>query len=499
MKKLLFIIILLQAVMASQAQEWEVLSLETEANFQDICFALTDENYVFVAGGEEIYKSVDGGDSWISLTQGYSQSIWGITFPTTTTGYVASNDGYILKTTDGGQNWSISLQLTSGGFDRIVFKDEDNGIATGSATYTTSDGGDNWTITVSEGYWALDYAEGDTYFAASQIKIMKTTNNGQSWTTLKQDFNSLFGAVSFYDDTHGLVGDAGKVLISNNGGVSWDTYDSPGFGINRAAGRMDFDTCFISGEDGLIFKSTDGGVNWVQDGDFSGSLLRDMDITPDNVIFSCGFEGLVIRKTYAEPEADPAISVEPTALVFDSIPYVDTTFSMLTVTNTGGKVLRVDSIVSDQIYFWTNQGAFNLLANESKTFEVFFSPGKSGFYEGVLTIYNNTKFTGSKKVAMSGFGMDAVGFDENKLPQNNFIIYPNPASTGITVSFDEAIKSNSQLTIRDICGVVCLQSDLTQSGKGAYKLNVAQLKPGLYFVSVLNKSTSFTKKLLINK
>lgn len=498
MKKLLFIFILLQTILVLKAQEWEVLDLETEANFQDVCYALTDENYVFVAGGEEIYKSADGGDSWSSLNQSFTTTIWGITFPTTSTGYVCSNDGYILKTTDGGQNWSISLQLSSGGFDRVVFKDEDNGIASGSNTYTTSDGGDNWTITNSEGYWALDHAEGDTYFGASQKKIAKTTNNGASWTTMKTDIDALFGSVSFYDDTHGLVGDAGKVLISNNSGVSWEEHTSPGFGINRAATRMDFDSCFISGEDGLIFKSTDGGENWEQDGDFSGSLLRDMESTPDKVLFSCGFEGLLIRKTYAVPEADPAISVNPTALVFDTISYADTTFKILTVTNSGGKVLRVDSIVSDNIYFWTNQGPFTLVASESKTFEVFFSPGKAGAYEAVLTIYNNTIFTGAKKVQMSGFGMETVGLDENSLPQFSFVIYPNPASGFVTVSLNEATETNAQLIISDILGKEWMKLDLNPSSAKNIKLNLEQLKPGLYFVSILGKNKRFTKKLQIS-
>ncbi|MCF6171961.1 MAG: YCF48-related protein [Bacteroidales bacterium] len=499
MKKLLLFAILLLAITASQAQEWEELDLGTDANFQDICYALNNESYVFVAGGEEIYKSTNGGDTWTSLSQSIAQTIWGITFPTTLIGYVCSNDGYILKTTDGGQNWSISLQLTSGGFDRIVFKDEDNGIASGSATYTTSDGGDNWTLTNSEGYWALDYAEGDTYFAASQIKIMKTTNNGQSWTMQKQDFNSLFGSVSFYDDTHGLAGDAGKVWISNNGGVSWDEYSSPGFGINRAAARMDFDTCFISGEDGLIYKSTDGGVNWELDADYSGNLLRDMDITPGNTVFAAGFQGIVLRKVYAEPEADPAISVDPTSLVFDSIPVADTTIEMLTVTNSGGKTLRIDSIVSDHSYFWTNQGPFNLGADESKTFEVFFSPAKSGFAEGFLTIYNNTKFTGAKKVHMSGYGLETVGMDETISQQADFLIYPNPASAMVTISFDESIEEIGQLVIRDISGKKCMEMDIKPFDTKDIRLNVSTLKPGLYFVSVQNGKNELTTKLLISK
>lgn len=496
MKKLLFIFIFIPAILSLKAQEWEELDLGTDANFQDICYALNNENFVFVAGDDEIYKSTDGGDNWTSLSQSFTQTLWGITFPTTLTGYVCSNDGYILKTTDGGQNWSISLQITSGGFDRVVFKDEDNGIASGAGTYTTSDGGDNWTLTNSEGYWALDYAAGDTYYSASQIKIMKTTNNGQSWTLLKQDFNSLFGSVSFYDLTHGLAGDAGKVWISNDGGLTWEDHTSPGFGVNRAAVRMDFDTCFISGEDGLIFKSTDGGVNWVQDGDFSGNLLRDMDITPENTVFACGFQGIVLRKVYAEPEADPAITVDPTALVFDSIPVADTTIEMLTVTNSGGKVLRIDSIVSDNDYFWTNQGPFNLSAGESKTFEVFFSPDKSGPAEGFLTIYNNTMFTGSKKVHLSGYGLESVGLFENK-SNHDLLIFPNPASGFVTVSFDETMMESGQLSIRDINGKICMKMKVKQFNTKKIRLNVAPLKPGLYFVSVQDQNNLLSAKFLI--
>jgi len=102
---------------------------------------------------------------------------------------------------------------------------------------------------------------------------------------------------------HGLAGGAGKVWLSDNGGLAWTEYTSPGFGINRAAVRMDYDTCFISGEDGLIYKTTDHGNNWTLDGDFNGYLLRDMTIYPNPS------SGMVYIKTHDVPVEDFDISI----------------------------------------------------------------------------------------------------------------------------------------------------------------------------------------------
>ncbi len=54
--------------------------------------------------------------------------------------------GRILKTTDGGETWTIKLFDDSHGFIDLFFLDQNNGWICGSngATYKTTNGGNTW-------------------------------------------------------------------------------------------------------------------------------------------------------------------------------------------------------------------------------------------------------------------------------------------------------------------------------------------------------------------
>ena len=494
MKKLFTITLLLFAFTQINAQGWTQLTLGTNANFQDICVSMTDNNYVYVAGEDKIFKSTDAGDTWTELSQSITTTLWGITFPTNNIGYACSTDGYIIKTTDGGNNW-VSLGQIASGFDRIVFKDINNGIASGAGTYITSDGGDNWTKTSDDGGWGLDYGLGDTYFKTTQTKATKTSDNGQSWFGLKNDMNALFGTISFYDNDHGLLGDAGKVWLSDNGGFAWTEYTSPGIGVNRAAVRLDYDSAYICGEDGLIYMTGDHGANWTLEVDFSDYVFRDMNVNNDNTaIFACGFQGFVAKRTFVAPEPDPAIGVDPTSLSFDSIPVQDTTTLQLTVTNTGGQTLVVDSITSDNEYFWTNQEAFDLGQGESLTFDVFFSALKAGLAEGNIYIHNNTTFTAHKKVPVSGYGYETVGVFENKT--SNLNIYPNPASGLVNIETGESIVGKTIIQIYDIEGKLRLLKTKNVNSNNL-QLDISALSDGLYIIKMQNNNKIYRNRLMI--
>lgn len=490
---LLFVFIIFWSALTAQ---WEAINLGDDANFQDVCVTLTNDDHIYVAGADKIFKSTDGGKNWSESVQVYTTTIWGITFPTEDIGFICSTDGRILKTTDGGSTWNENFQIGSGGFDRIVFKDAMNGIASGTAIYTTTDGGSTWNLEQNEGYWALDHAVGDTYFACSMTKIVKSLDNGASWIQLEQNMSAMYGTVSFYDNNHGLVGDAGQVWFTENGGSTFTSSASPGFGINRAAARMDSDTSYISGEDGLIYKTTNNGESWELDGDFSGEYFRDMTINSSNTkVFACGFDGVLVMKSYTPPEPDPAISVDPTTLNFDSIPVNDTMSLLLTVTNSGGHTLIIDSITSDSENFWTNQGAFSLTANESLSFDVYFSPIVSGQHNGILAIYNNTVFTSKKNVPMEGYGYESVDIRENK-SFDGIKIYPNPATDNLTVKFENKQSSPTILKLFTAMGSKVYETTL-DAYLNSYSIDVSNMERGMYILILDNGQYKNQAKILI--
>ena len=78
--------------------------------------------------------------------------------------------------------------------------------------------------------------------------------------------------------------------------------------------------------------------------------------------------------------------------------------------------------------------------------------------------------------------------------QNDFELFPNPATNAITIS--QEANSSRQLQIVDTSGKLLLEQQL-EVGVGQETLNISQLSTGIYFVTVSDGQTSQTRKLAV--
>ena len=74
----------------------------------------TDLNTGYAVGNYgTILKTSDGGDSWTVLTSGTTHTLFSLTFTDNNTGYATGESGILLKTTDGGNLWTkLSTGMT---------------------------------------------------------------------------------------------------------------------------------------------------------------------------------------------------------------------------------------------------------------------------------------------------------------------------------------------------------------------------------------------------
>ena len=80
------------------------------------------------------------------------QDLHSVMFPSSSVGYAVGNWGTIIKTTNGGTNWTVLSSGTGMGFLSVYFTDPDTGYVVGisGTILKTTDGGKNWT-TLSTG------------------------------------------------------------------------------------------------------------------------------------------------------------------------------------------------------------------------------------------------------------------------------------------------------------------------------------------------------------
>jgi len=205
----------------------------------------------------------------------------GVAFIDDKKGWIVGNFGLGLKTEDGGQGWQ-EKNFSEEAFLKDVHFVGQNGWTVGErgVILHTKDGGDNWKEQTSNGKSLLSVFfidENRGFTAGSDGAILRTDDAGTTWQSVDLDWDNLISeellelgviSINLYDiffitDTLGwIVGDAGTVLRTTDGGKQWSV-------VNMAAVPPLFSVCFMNeqegvavGSHGYCVKTNDGGLSW---------------------------------------------------------------------------------------------------------------------------------------------------------------------------------------------------------------------------------------------
>ncbi len=78
-----------------------------------------------------ILKTSDGGENWTLIPTGRTDEFKGVFLISSTEGFVTGSSGSILKTTDGGENWIPVASGTTNSLNDVFFSDENKGTIVG--------------------------------------------------------------------------------------------------------------------------------------------------------------------------------------------------------------------------------------------------------------------------------------------------------------------------------------------------------------------------------
>lgn len=297
-------------------QTWSMMQQKTIKHLKAIWVFNSED--ILVAGsfdnsGLELYRTLDGGDTWALTYSNNSVGVNDMQFPTDSIGYIVGNIGKVLRSDDAGNSWTdISNASINGSLQSVWFTSPDTGFAgrtstfgmykttnggltwsqnfgyfftncysihflndtlgfagaNGNAIFRTTNGGENWSLQsnpqLSEFIRSIDFADSLRGMAVAGGYIYRTTNGGTTWTSTFYTGNLRSGALS--PEGKAVVGNlTGGIRISSDYGASF-TDANPQSG-NSVFRRIRFfgnsGTGWVAGDAGKILKTTNNGNNWV--------------------------------------------------------------------------------------------------------------------------------------------------------------------------------------------------------------------------------------------
>lgn len=212
--------------------------------------------------------------------------------------------GVIMKSTDGGMNWTMVYRTALHTNITMYFLNTQEGWGTevGGGTSSlwvnrTTNGGNNWSVI----YTLSPYPGGASapFFINSTTgwfldkntspKIYKTVNSGFNWTTLP--LSSVYNDIYFFNESTGLLCGEG-VIKTTDGGNTWVTKLSES-ALNKIL-FINQQTGWTFGNAGKIWKTTNSGENWSSDTSYGRKLIAASFIN-QNTGWILGEAGMLLR------------------------------------------------------------------------------------------------------------------------------------------------------------------------------------------------------------
>lgn len=439
-------------------QNW----IPIRAPFGSVLYGITGlGNKIWMSGGGGLLVfSSDFGDNWEILTPMPSGTIYSIKFPGSLIGYAAGFDGVFHKTTDGGQTWKAGY-LTVGqktlNIQSINFLSENVGYAACSYQMVakTTDGGGYWsaiindTNTATVTSYGVHFVNENLGFVVGKLGngidvIRKTTDGGNSWTIKTNITGKDLRAVTFKNETHGIiVGYSLKALYTTDGGENWSvpTFKNlpVGFGTpNMLSVRFINETEAIAVGVNFILKSSDSGATWDYVQSSTANQLNSVS-SGNNLVYAVG-----VNEAWQSIDAGTTWVNIYDANVFDGTLYSST----------------VDP------------------------------NGNAWFGGGSSKIFTNRTWVGVEEEKVTGI-------NTFELNQN----YPNPFNPSTVLSYTLSNSSMVMLDVFDLLGRKISNLVNTVQPAGNYNINfdANNLSGGVYFYTLNVNGNVNSKKMILIK
>lgn len=310
-----FIGIILSQTSFSQGN-WSPIYRQSQDDLLSVFFTSSDKGFI---GGDNGYFAFtnDGGTSWIRHQLNTKDSLNEIYFRDNNNGYLLVGKKIFL-TNDGGKSWRENVVLNPTDFAGLIpeflsirFADKKRGWIVGSVANKyeevvdslvlhTIDGGETWQKVITPSnkmeLYHLSFNNDLGWIVGDNGLIIKTEDDGATWTIQKSGTDVSLYNVDFRDKKNGIiVGSSGTILRTENGGQSWEKVNSS---TTKSLLRVTFindKTGWIVGSGGTILRTDDKGKSWVKQSSQTEESMYGLFSDKKNNSWVVGKKGLILK------------------------------------------------------------------------------------------------------------------------------------------------------------------------------------------------------------
>jgi photosystem II stability/assembly factor-like uncharacterized protein len=220
---------------------------------------------------------------WVKQKSGTLAWLYGVYFLDAQTGWAVGSQGTLLHTTDGGATWKAQYSPTLDTIRAVHFFDRETGWlvcerhlagaeGAGSYLYFTNDGGGEWIKIKLPGNGAdrvtrmVFAGRGRGWLLGEAGALYETENGGESWYRHTVPTRQiLLGGALLNDNTGWLASAGGTLLLTSDGGNTWQEgrfFNLTAKARLTAVSFADARRGWLVGKGGQIFTTTNGGRTW---------------------------------------------------------------------------------------------------------------------------------------------------------------------------------------------------------------------------------------------
>jgi photosystem II stability/assembly factor-like uncharacterized protein len=158
-----------------------------------------------------IFKTTDGGLSWVAQSSGSTQDLNGVAALDANTAWAVGRNGTVLRTRNGGATWAAQASGTPADLVDVAVGDASHVWVRGGVLLRTADGGSTWSVfAVLAGGTSYDVPQlvgvaaagaGTAWYSGAAGLIVKTSDAGAHWAVQASGTTQVLAVMAAADSS----------------------------------------------------------------------------------------------------------------------------------------------------------------------------------------------------------------------------------------------------------------------------------------------------------